>query len=458
MKSNIKNKSRYGISILMIAFVLIMIPAGQAAVSVDRNITDNTVTVGNSTNVTVVIQNDNVQRALSLKEIIPSGWTLTRGLDTADQFKSSTNEWVWFTIDAGATQTVIYKIKVPSNASAGVYNVNGNITSNGSDTSVAGDKTITVANNTAPTVQDSFKFDANPSYLIVNVGENAKYTLTINNLGSKEDTYGLTADKPKNAIVSLSKNSVIVGPGNSSTVDLTINASSIGSYIVNVTATSKANKSNTKDVTTKTDAVITPEVSDGFKLDVDLSSKTVNVGTDALYKFTISNIGKSVDTYNLIANSPNNATFNLANSSVTVGAGNSSAPIELTVNGSVTGTYTVGVTATSNSNKSSVKNITTTTSVVTPSPSSGGSRSSGGSSSGGGTYPTFTATPVKTSNATAVPTVTTVVPTVTVTTARPTSAIVETPVDLTTKKGSPGFEIILAIGMLATIYLLRRKK
>ena len=163
MKSNIKKKSKYGISILTIALILIMVPTGLAAVTADRSIESNTLTVGNSTNVTVDIKNDGLETSLSLEESIPSGWTLVRGLDEADQFKSLTNEWVWFAFPATLNQNVTYKLAVPSNAAAGDYNIGGNITANGSATKVAGANTITVVNNTVvPPVQDSFEFIVSP--------------------------------------------------------------------------------------------------------------------------------------------------------------------------------------------------------------------------------------------------------------------------------------------------------
>lgn len=462
MKSNIKKKSKYGISMLTIALILMMIPTGLATVSADRTIENNTLTVGNSTNVTVVINNNGAGISLSLKESIPSGWILTKGIDDASDFKPSTNEWVWFSFPASASKTVIYKITVPSKATAGDYNINGVTIVNGSTTNVTGDSIITVVNNTViPPVKGSFEFTVSPSSSIVNVGENALYTLTVSNTGTTEDTYILGVSNSNNNITAnVDKKSITVGAGNSSTVNLTVKGSSIGSYIVDVTATPAANGSNVKSVTTKTDVVITPATPEGFNLVVDSSSKTVVIGASATYTLTVSNTGSVEDTYDIVADKPKNATVSLDKNNVTVGAGNNS-EITMLVNGSVTGTYTVGVKAISQANVSNVKNVTTTTNVVSETPTSPPSRSgsSGGGGSSGGTYPTFTATPAKPSNETASPTVTvTTIPTVTTTVVRPTSAIAETPVDMTTKKGSPGFEIIVAIGMFAIVYILRRTK
>ena len=471
MKSNIKKKSTYGISILILVIILIMIPTGMAAVTVERTIKNSTLTAGNSTNVTVAITNDGTQRSLSLLETIPSGWTMTDATNDADTNKITNNigEWVWFKIDPGSPHLVIYTITVPSSATDGVYNINGSMMTD-NITSATGESTITVINNVAtptptptPTpapANESQSFDlvVNPASATVNIGANALYTLTITNTGTAEDTYSITTNMPTNSTVNLANGSVTVGPGGSADIEMTVSGSSIGDYAVNVIATSGANASNSKEVTTTTSVTETSTVDD-FKLTVSPTTMTINVGASATYTLTVSNIGSAEDTYSLVANKPDNATVELASNSVTVGQGNTS-DVALTVSGSVTGTYTVNVTATSGLNTSNVKEVTTTTNVEVAAPPSSG-RSSGGGSSSGGTYPTFTATPVKTPNSTvSAPTQTTVVPTVTVvsTTARPTEAVKETPIDMTTTKGSPGFEIVLAIGMLGAIYILRRMK
>jgi len=51
--------------------------------------------VGGEAIITVVINNDNIIRTLSLQETVPVGWSLTRISDDAFSFKSITNEWFW---------------------------------------------------------------------------------------------------------------------------------------------------------------------------------------------------------------------------------------------------------------------------------------------------------------------------------------------------------------------------
>jgi hypothetical protein len=139
---NIKRNMRYTVNIgLMMVLIFMSISIGQAAISADRTIDNNVLAAGSSTNVTVVIHND-VTQALSLQEIIPSGFILTRISDDADSFRP--NEWIWMSVANDVAKTVKYMITVPQNTVAGAYNIKGNIMTNGNTTSVAGDSTITV--------------------------------------------------------------------------------------------------------------------------------------------------------------------------------------------------------------------------------------------------------------------------------------------------------------------------
>jgi len=106
-------------------------------------------------------------------------------------------------------------------------------------------------------------------------------------------------------------------------------------------------------------------------------------------------------------------------------------------------------------NKTVVQSIDVDT-IPTSNTGNGGSRSSG---SNGGTYPTVTPTPNKTVNAT--PTVTARMTTIEPSATKSAETVQETTketVTVTEKKPSPGFEIVAAIGIFATIYIMRRKK
>ena len=156
MANNINKRLGYCVNIfLLMALIFVYIPTGQA-LSAGRTIDNDILAAGNSTNITVAIQNDNISTSLSLQETIPPGWNLTQISGDADTFKASTNEWVWFTVAANAVKTITYEVTIPSDATPGIYNISGNITANGTMQSVTGDNTIqvtgaSVADTVAPT-------------------------------------------------------------------------------------------------------------------------------------------------------------------------------------------------------------------------------------------------------------------------------------------------------------------
>ena len=89
----------------------------------------------------------NMTQALSLREIIPEGWNLTRVTDDADSFKDggTNNEWLFVNVTPDMTKTVIYKLTVPANVSIGKYFINGTlISSQGVIATVDGNAMISV--------------------------------------------------------------------------------------------------------------------------------------------------------------------------------------------------------------------------------------------------------------------------------------------------------------------------
>jgi uncharacterized protein (TIGR03118 family) len=119
-------------------------PPVQSGVNAMREIQSESLRIGKSTNITVDISS-NMSQALSLHEIIPAGWNLTRISDDADAFKSNTDEWIWFNVSPGINKTVIYRLTAPDNASIGAYHINGTISSSsGVIAVVQGDNTITL--------------------------------------------------------------------------------------------------------------------------------------------------------------------------------------------------------------------------------------------------------------------------------------------------------------------------
>lgn len=571
MTSNVKKKLGYCVNIfLMMALIFVSIPTGQAA-SASRTIEDSVLTAGNSTNITVVIQND-ITQALALKETIPPGWVLTRGTDDADQFKASTNEWIWLTTIANTVKTVTYKVTVPSGTTPGIYNISGNITTSIATTGVAGDNTVEVVPIVIQPTPGTFGLVVTPLSAKVDVREIARYNLTLTNNGSAMDTYSLVTNKSNNATVNLSRNIVTVGQGNSAIVGLTVVSSTAGTYIVNVSATSSVDKNNSKTVTTTTNvtlpvltivnlksvpnsaisstspAKISADVTKGiynilnveFGI-VDSSNSlgqgvntvlitsgntsgvegsyspedwpavyvtlgnvavtdivSVNIGdvstfakvrgifkannasdgTDAIISFnrTTGNMSNITDlaTGKLLTVQNANSTFRamtakFRNGNVTLDNASSIAfTLYSTTGNMAVNNPSITVKTVPNRNYKVYAMVTDTNSstyqlidINTIPVSTGGGSSSGSSSS---TYPAVTSTPKK--NVTAVPTVTTAaittpIPTVTVaveqTTVKPVETTPVIPIG-TPQKKSPGIGIVAVIGIIGTIYIIRRRK
>ena len=132
------------IALVVTAMMTVPVFSQSATAIAIRDIDKQTLAPGESTNVTVTITN-NVAQSLSLDEDIPEGWSLTRVSDDANAYKPSTNEWVWFSVGAGETKTVIYRLTVPDNASEGDYSIVGRISNaSGVIDAVKGDDIITV--------------------------------------------------------------------------------------------------------------------------------------------------------------------------------------------------------------------------------------------------------------------------------------------------------------------------
>jgi hypothetical protein len=130
---------------LLFALVGTALAVGPTA-EASRTISPKVVERGDEVEITVVFQNLlNLTKAFSLLEDIPTGWAFTRGTDDASSFRPGPPpEWVWFTVNAGATKTVTYTLTVPVDAEAGNYTIEGTVTGNEVENPVDGDTTITV--------------------------------------------------------------------------------------------------------------------------------------------------------------------------------------------------------------------------------------------------------------------------------------------------------------------------
>lgn len=115
-----------------------------SSVNAERKINKESLRLGRSTNITILI-NSSANQSLVLQELIPRGWNLTRISDDADGFKDSSNEWAWLNVSSGATRTLTYRLTSPDDADIGTYYINGTITTqNGEIKVVKGNNTITL--------------------------------------------------------------------------------------------------------------------------------------------------------------------------------------------------------------------------------------------------------------------------------------------------------------------------
>lgn len=123
-----------------------------------------------------------------------------------------------------------------------------------------------------------FAFAVEPKSTFVGPNIDAIYNLTIGNVGSSSDIYSLTIDNPDKANVSLSKKSITLGVGKSSSTELTVRGSTTGTFTVNVTATSN-NTNNSINVSTDTTVAIgkieNSSVSNGTRSGALLANVTV---------------------------------------------------------------------------------------------------------------------------------------------------------------------------------------
>jgi hypothetical protein len=123
----------------MVNFTIVTI--AQVNATVTREINSKSILPGESTNITISISG--IANASALHEIPPEEWNVTRGTDSADAFKNSTNEWIWKSVETN--KTVTYTLTAPRNISIGTYQINGTIIdANGKLSNVEGDNIVKI--------------------------------------------------------------------------------------------------------------------------------------------------------------------------------------------------------------------------------------------------------------------------------------------------------------------------
>ena len=261
------------------------------------------------------------------------------------------------TLSPSATETVSLNV---GNATVGTFRVNVTATSqNDSSKSAFVNTTTTVA-----TYGVNLTVDAAAKTTIE--GENATYILAVNNTGNVDDSFNLTVINPDNAsVVYLNKTQVTLSASATETVSLNVANATIGTFRVNVTATSQGDSSKIAYVNTTTTVATY-----GVNLTVDAEAKTIVEGKNVTYMLTVNNTGSIEDTFNLTYSNQDNASVvDLNRTQVTLNASESE-NVSLTVTNDMVGTFRVNVTATSqgDSSKSAFVNTTTTVTNLTVRP------------------------------------------------------------------------------------------
>lgn len=96
----------------------------------DRTISDSTVQAGDTFRVTTAMTciGDADILAPAIDENVPANWTVTVVDSDGMAYRSLTNEWLYTdALSPNDTKTVVYDVTVPSNATAGIYSISGEV-------------------------------------------------------------------------------------------------------------------------------------------------------------------------------------------------------------------------------------------------------------------------------------------------------------------------------------------
>ncbi len=167
-------------------FTLVAVPV-LAQTTATRDIADQTLAPGGSTNVTVTINNAQIQ-ALGLDEDPPAGWPVAEVDSAGGMYNATEIEWFWLQANAG-TVTVIYNLTVPLGTPAGVYPIAGTLVSGEGTVAIGGETTITVSG--APGATTATRNIADQTLA---PGGSTNVTVTINN--AQLQALGLDEDPP----------------------------------------------------------------------------------------------------------------------------------------------------------------------------------------------------------------------------------------------------------------------
>jgi hypothetical protein len=186
-----------------------------------------------------------------------------------------------------------------------------------------------------------------PADLTVDNATNAVYTITVGNVGNVADSFDLVLNNIDLAATAQLNQTTItnLASGASADVTLTVGDLTVGTYAVNVTATSQTDGSATAEIDTLTTVTTAPVYSVNI-VGLTANQQVTNTQT-AVYDLQVTNTGNQPDTYTLTVNNLDTAdTATLNTYSVSLNAG-ASTTVQLSVADSTPGLYDVTVTATS---------------------------------------------------------------------------------------------------------------
>ena len=261
------------------------------------------------------------------------------------------------TLTPSATETVSLNV---GNAMVGTFRVNVTATSQGDDSSKS--DFVNTTTTVVPVAVYGVDLTVDEEAKTTVEGENATYILTVNNTGNVADSFNLTFTNPDNAsVVVLNKTQVTLSASATETVSLNVGNATVGTFRVNVTATSQS------DDTSKSDSIntITTVATYGVNLTVDEEAKTTVKGENATYILTVNNTGSVVDTFNLTFTNPDNASVVVLNKTQVTLSASATALVSLNVGNATIGTCRVNVTATSLNDSNKADYVSTTTTVAT---------------------------------------------------------------------------------------------
>jgi len=173
---------------LVICLVFAIPSASAADITADRAISPTTVAPGETFTATVTVTLDGVFGAV-LEEDLPAGWIINTVDNDGATYNAGNTSWLWSGGPHSDTKTVVYTVTVPGDATAGLYQISGDVLatvggSTISDTVTGNDQVTVVTPTPTPTpTTPSITADRVISPTTVVPGETFTVTVTVNMVG-----------------------------------------------------------------------------------------------------------------------------------------------------------------------------------------------------------------------------------------------------------------------------------